>query len=204
MTHRGTILAIALVASGLALQGCGGIGSGGSGGSGFGSGGGGGARMAPPRSQTAEDDAYFGDELTAMTTARRPGERRETLWNLFGAADDPNVTVEVNKYLWNAALDVLNFLPIESADPFSGVIVTGYGTPPGGGRAYRATIYVQDPALDARALKLALATRSGPTAAHPRRQALIRLGRAAGLDPSRKGGITLRVAQDPRTFHVAL
>jgi hypothetical protein len=36
------------------------------------------------------------------------------------------------------------------------VIVTGYGTPPGGGRAYRATIYVQDPALDARSLKVAL------------------------------------------------
>jgi len=59
---------------------------------------------------------------------------------------------------------VLDFLPIESVDPFSGVVVTGYGTPPGGGRAYRATILVQDPALDARSLKLALATRSGPVA----------------------------------------
>lgn len=89
--------------------------------------------------------------------------RRSTIWDLFGNRDNPNTTVEVNKYIWNAALDVLNFLPIQSVDPFTGVIVTGYGTPPGGGRAYRATIYVQDPALDARSLKVALEARGGGT-----------------------------------------
>jgi len=90
------------------------------------------------------------------------GTPRETIFDLFGAGDDPNVTVAVNRYIWNAALDVLSFLPVESVDPFSGVIVMGYGTPPGGGRAYRATVQVRDPALDARSLKVALATRAGP------------------------------------------
>lgn len=85
-----------------------------------------------------------------------------TIWDLFTENEDPDVTLRVNKYIWNASLDVLNFLPIQSADPFSGVIVTGYGTPPGGGRAYRATIYVRDPALEARSLNVAIATRSGP------------------------------------------
>ena len=84
-----------------------------------------------------------------------------SVFDLFENPDPPNTTIEVNKYLWNAALDVLNFLPIQSADPFSGVIVTGFGTPPGGGRAYRATIYVRDPALEARSLNLALVTRRG-------------------------------------------
>jgi hypothetical protein len=84
-----------------------------------------------------------------------------TIWDLFSNRDDPNTTVEVNRYLWQASLDVLNFLPIESVDPFTGVISTGYGTPPGGGRAYRATIYIQDPSLDARALKVALQSRGG-------------------------------------------
>lgn len=93
------------------------------------------------------------------------GNRRDTIWDLFGNRDDPNVTVEVNKYIWFAALEVLSFLPIEAADPFTGVIVTGYGTPPGGGRAYRATVYVQDPALDARSLTLSLQSRSGPVSA---------------------------------------
>ena len=78
-------------------------------------------------------------------------------------------SVAVNRYLWAASLDVLNFLPIQSVDPFTGVISTGYGTPPGGSRAYRATIYITDPALDARSLNVALQTRSGPVAAETQR-----------------------------------
>ncbi|MFC3061729.1 DUF3576 domain-containing protein [Paenirhodobacter populi] len=83
------------------------------------------------------------------------------IWDLFTDHADPNVQISVNKYLWNASLDVLNFLPIQSVDPFSGLIVTGYGTPPGGGRAYRATIHITDPALDARSLKVSLESRGG-------------------------------------------
>ena len=85
-----------------------------------------------------------------------------TVFDLFGNQDDPNVRVEVNRYIWNAALDILDFMPIESADPFTGVIVYGYGTPPGGRQAYRATVFVRDPALDARSLNVALVSRSGP------------------------------------------
>lgn len=92
-------------------------------------------------------------------------EKRGTIWDLFKNSDDPNTTVEVNKYIWQASLEVLNFLPVESVDPFTGVIVTGYGRPPGGGRAYRATIYVQDPALDARSLKVALQSQGGGSVA---------------------------------------
>lgn len=84
------------------------------------------------------------------------------LGDLFAGGDDPNVTVEVNKYIWNASLEVLSFLPIRTVDPFSGVIVTGFGRPPGGSRSYRATILVQNPALDARSLTVSLQTQSGP------------------------------------------
>lgn len=82
--------------------------------------------------------------------------QQSTIWDLFGNRENPNYTVAVNKYLWNASLEVLNFLPIQSVDPFTGVIVTGYGTPPGGGRSYSATIKISDPALDARSLKLSM------------------------------------------------
>lgn len=93
----------------------------------------------------------------AANEARAAAEpHRATIWDLFSKNTDANVTVRVNKYIWNASLDVLDFLPIQSVDPFTGVIVTGYGHPPGGGRSYRATVYVQDPALDARSLKLSL------------------------------------------------
>lgn len=74
-------------------------------------------------------------------------------------------SVAVNRYLWSASIDILSFLPIQSVDPFTGVIVFGYGTPPGGATAYRATVYITDPALDARSLNVALATRSGPVSA---------------------------------------
>lgn len=110
---------------------------------------------------------FRGDSEQAREARVRAGveeENRSTVWDLFNNADDPNVTIAVNKYIWTAALDVLDFLPIEAADPFSGVIVTGYGTPPGGGRAYRATIYISDPALDARSLNVALERRGGGAA----------------------------------------
>jgi hypothetical protein len=100
-------------------------------------------------------------QRAALARAKGEDKPRSTIFDLFSNADDPNTTVEVNKYLWQASLEVLNFLPIESVDPFTGVIVTGYGRPPGGGRAYRATIYVQDPALDARSLKVALQGQGG-------------------------------------------
>jgi hypothetical protein len=80
-----------------------------------------------------------------------------------------NENVAVNRYLWAASLDVLSFLPVQSVDPFTGVIVMGYGTPPGGNLAYRATIQISDPALDARSLNVAILTRSGPAAAETTR-----------------------------------
>lgn len=89
-------------------------------------------------------------------------KRQSTIWDAF-KNNQSEIPVKVNRFIWQAALDVLDFLPIENIDPFSGVIVTGFGTPPGGTTAYRATVYVTDPALDARTLKVALMTRNGPT-----------------------------------------
>ncbi len=85
--------------------------------------------------------------------------------SLFDAfRGDGTAGVRVNRFLWTASLEVLDFLPVQNADPFTGVISTGYGVPPGGGQAYRATVLISDPALDARALNVALQSRSGPVA----------------------------------------
>lgn len=70
-------------------------------------------------------------------------------------------TINVNKHIWAASLDVLSFLPLEAADPFSGVIVTGWGRAAPGSPVYRATVYVTEPALDARSLRVALFRQSG-------------------------------------------
>ncbi len=94
--------------------------------------------------------------------ASEAADDQGSLFDLFSNADDPNITIGVNKYIWNATLDVLSFLPVEAADPFSGVIVMGWGRPKGSSRNYRATVYIQDPALDARSLRVALVSRAGP------------------------------------------
>ena len=51
------------------------------------------------------------------------------LGDLFKSGSDE--IGSVNKYLWQASLEVLSFLPINSADPFSGIIVFGKGKAPG-------------------------------------------------------------------------
>lgn len=141
MAQRATKITSLLLISGLALGAC-------SGGSPLG--------KAPQQASSAQEVPFTdGDELTTLGT----GE--SSLLDLFGSQSNPNTDVGVSKYIWTATLDVLGFLPVRNADPFTGVIITGYGTPPGGGRAYRATVYITDPALDARSLNLSLYTKGG-------------------------------------------
>ncbi|WP_443070175.1 DUF3576 domain-containing protein [Sulfitobacter sp.] len=112
-------------------------------------------------SPATEKPAYYDNPNVPSNVETNPDN---TIWSLFNKKSSESVVL-VNKYLWSASLEVLNFLPVQSIDPFTGVIVTGYGTPPGGGRAYRATVLIDDPALDARSLNLALQTRGGPVSA---------------------------------------
>jgi hypothetical protein len=51
---------------------------------------------------------------------------------LFGSREkqrDESGGVAVNAYLWRASLDTINFIPLVSADPFGGVIITDWYTP---------------------------------------------------------------------------
>ena len=76
----------------------------------------------------------------------------------------------VNKYLWQASIEVLSFLPINSADPFSGIIVFGKGNAPGSSRSYDATIYISDPALDARSLSVTVRSSNGTVSSAAKRE----------------------------------
>ena len=104
----------------------------------------------------------------ALSNTATEEERKSTIWDVFNT-NVSTTPVKVNRYIWQASLEVLDFMPIESVDPFSGIIVMGYGTPPGGRTAYRATVHVSEPALDALTLRVALATRSGPASAETMR-----------------------------------
>jgi hypothetical protein len=76
----------------------------------------------------------------------------------------------VNKYLWQSALEVLSFLPINSADPFSGIIVFGKGKAPGSSQSYDATVYISDPALDARSLSVTVRSSNGTVSSEAKRE----------------------------------
>ena len=111
---------------------------------------------APPSGDAVSNIPLSNNRESAPTNYEK-----SSIWDIFGGTKGDQ-TVNVNRYLWSASLDVLSFLPIQSVDPFTGIIITGYGTPPGGGRAYRATVLIRDPALDARSLKVSLQSKSGP------------------------------------------
>ena len=104
-------------------------------------------------------------EVDSDIARSRQGTGGTTLAEALRAGRQQEQIVGVNRYIWSAAIKVLDFLPIESVDPYTGVIVTGFGTPPGGSTAYRATVLISDPALDARSLNVALQTRRGPASA---------------------------------------
>ena len=111
-------------------------------------------RGAPPNPDLLNTDS------TSSAERELNDPNRSSIWDVFGPNTSEQVT-QVNRYLWAASLDVLNFLPVQEVDPFTGVIVTGYGTPPGGGRQYRATVHISDPALAARSLSVSLQSSGG-------------------------------------------
>jgi len=66
-------------------------------------------------------------------------------------------TVGVNSFLWHATLDTLSFMPLASADPFGGVIITDwYSQPTGPNERVKVTIYILDRRLRADGIKIAV------------------------------------------------
>lgn len=64
------------------------------------------------------------------------------------AAAQPGIGV--NSYLWRASLDTLAFMPLASADPYGGVIITDwYVNPEKTDERFKATVYILDTRLRA-------------------------------------------------------
>ena len=56
---------------------------------------------------------------------------------------DSSSALAVNAYLWRGALDTLSFMPLASADPFGGVIITDWYQPPTTpGERFKVTAYI--------------------------------------------------------------
>lgn len=63
-------------------------------------------------------------------------------------ADDGSTGIGVNSYLWRASLDTLSFMPLASADPFGGVIITDwYSSPETPNERYKVNAFILDKQL---------------------------------------------------------
>ena len=72
--------------------------------------------------------------------------------SLFGGKDkdknDGSTGIGVNSYLWRASLDTVSFMPLASADPFGGVIITDwYTAPEKPNERFKVNIFILDKQL---------------------------------------------------------
>ena len=72
-----------------------------------------------------------------------------------GTARAAAPAIGVNSYLWRATLDTLAFMPLASADPYGGVVITDwYANPEKPDERFKATVYILDTRLRADGLNV--------------------------------------------------
>ena len=87
--------------------------------------------MTEPGAAALQGPGLFGDPGVELGNAKSKPDQ--------GAGSG----IGVNAYLWRGALDTLSFMPLASADPFGGVIITDWYTPPASsGERFKATAYI--------------------------------------------------------------
>jgi hypothetical protein len=78
-----------------------------------------------------------------------------TLGGDDGAQKDANSPIGVNSFLWRATLDTVAFMPLASADPFGGVVLTDwYEDPAAKGERFKLNVLILDRQLRADSLKV--------------------------------------------------
>lgn len=103
------------------------------------------AVMDDPRDRLPKG-SIFGDSTPLISIGRgRSGE------------NDQGGGLGVSAYLWRGALETLSFMPLVSADPFGGVIITDWYQPPGaGGERFKATAYILGRSLRADGIRVSV------------------------------------------------
>ncbi len=74
------------------------------------------------------------------------------------ASEDSGSTgIGINSYLWRASLDTLSFMPLASADPFGGVIITDwYEDPNSRGERFKVNVVISSNTLSTNSLKVSV------------------------------------------------
>jgi hypothetical protein len=93
----------------------------------------------------------LGDDITLQ------GVRSGSLFSGVTGGGAQGDTPPVNRYLWQASLDTLSFLPLDSTDPFTGVIASEWSSTPDTPRErFKVTVYLTRPVLEASSIKVAV------------------------------------------------
>jgi uncharacterized protein DUF3576 len=99
--------------------------------------------------------------LVACAGGNKAGSSRTAGLPSYSLDGKSGVATSVNRYLWAASLETLDFMPIFSADPIAGIIITDwYGVPRSTGdqptERFKTTVYILDTTLRADALRVAV------------------------------------------------
>ena len=92
--------------------------------------------------------------LNLAACANNPFNLGPTAMTSSGGSD---TAIGVNAFLWRASLDTLSFMPLASADPYGGIIITDWFTnPEAPNERFKATVYILDTRLRADGLNVAI------------------------------------------------
>jgi hypothetical protein len=105
--------------------------------------------------------------LLAVSACSSGSRSNDSGFRLFGRDRPPSSSgagvsagapaIGVNGYLWRATLDTLSFMPLASADPYGGVIITDwYTNPEKPDERFKCTVYILDARLRADGLNVAV------------------------------------------------
>jgi len=108
---------------------------------------------------SAEKKAEYPKSPEDIRRARAGSIIGEGGFNLFGGKSDADESgkgsIGINSYLWRASLDTLSFMPLASADPFGGVIITDwYEDPNAKGERFKVNLLIFSKSLRSDAVKV--------------------------------------------------
>jgi Domain of unknown function (DUF3576) len=79
------------------------------------------------------------------------------LWGGAKKRAEEDAGIGVNQYLWRASLDTISFMPLASVDPFGGVVITDWYSPPQSPRErLKINIFILDRQLRSDGLKVSI------------------------------------------------
>ncbi|MDA8232057.1 MAG: DUF3576 domain-containing protein [Magnetospirillum sp.] len=119
------------------------------------------AVMCGVLSACGQGKAVYPDKDRGESTPVMSNEKKETVFGeegLFGGkkkSQGDSSGISVNSFLWRATLDTLSFMPIASADPFGGTILTDwYQLPETPNERFKMNVFIVDRALRADGVKV--------------------------------------------------